>query len=193
MEKKLALANIFCIFALSRKSSCRFHLEAYDSCETTFLYLETHKLMTQADLVRIYFSKGDVYNSWSYCFNEQCPLARECARYLSVTYKKPEQTKGYAIYPDAYHDNKCEHFLQLRLLKMAYGFTKLLDELKRKDEGSFRIHMASYFGSRTSFYRYKLGQTGLVPEQQQYILEWCKRHGYTDMKFDRYTEEVNYL
>ena len=76
---------------------------------------------------------------------------------------------------------------------MAYGFTKLLDELKRKDEGSFRIHMASYFGSRTSFYRYKLGQTGLVPEQQQYILEWCKRHGYTNMKFDRYTEEVNYL
>ena len=149
--------------------------------------------MTQADLVRIYFSKGDVYNSWSYCFNEQCPLAQECARYLSVTYKKPEQTKGYAIYPDAYHDNKCEHFLQLRLLKMAYGFTKLLDELKRKDEGSFRIHMASYFGSRTSFYRYKLGQTGLVPEQQEYILEWCQRHGYTNMKFDRYTEEVNYL
>lgn len=36
VEKRLALANIFCIFAHSRKSSCRFHLEAYDSCETTF-------------------------------------------------------------------------------------------------------------------------------------------------------------
>lgn len=25
--------------------------------------------MTQADLVRLYFAKGDVYNSWNYCFN----------------------------------------------------------------------------------------------------------------------------
>ena len=74
----------------------------------------------------------------------------------------------------------------------AYGFEKILDELKRKDEGSFRVHMTSYFGSSTSYYRYKLGQTGLVPEQQQYILQWCKGRGYTNMRFDRYTEEVNY-
>lgn len=36
VEKKLAVSNIFCIFATNRKNSCRFHLEAYDSCETTF-------------------------------------------------------------------------------------------------------------------------------------------------------------
>ena len=148
--------------------------------------------MTQADLVRLYFAKGDVYNSWSYCFNQQCPLAQECAHYLSVTYKNPEQTKGYAIYPDAYHDNKCEQFLQLQMIKMAYGFMNILEELKRKDEAAFRIHMTSYFGSKTSYYRYKLGQTGLVPEQQQYVLKWCQQHGYTNMRFDRYAEEVNY-
>lgn len=148
--------------------------------------------MTQADLVRLYLAKGDVYNSWSYCFNQQCPLAQECAHYLSVTYKNPEQTKGYAIYPDAYHDNKCEHFLQLQMIKMAYGFTNILEELKRKDEATFRIHMTSYFGSKTSYYRYKLGQTELVPEQQQYVLKWCQQHGYTNMRFDRYAEEVNY-
>lgn len=106
--------------------------------------------------------------------------------------QKPEQTKGYAIYPDAYHDNKCEHFLQLQMMKMAYGFMNILEELKRKDEASFRVHMTSYFGSKTSYYRYKLGQTGLVPEQQQYVLKWCQQHGYTNMRFDRYVEEVNY-
>ena len=147
--------------------------------------------MTQADLVRLYFNKESAYNSWDYCFNQQCPLAQECAHYLSVTYKKPEQTKGYAIYPDAYHDNKCEHFLQLQMMKMAYGFTDILEELKRKDEATFRVHMTSYFGSKTSYYRYKLGQTGLVPEQQQYVLKWCQQHGYTNMRFDRYAEEVN--
>lgn len=35
VEKKLAVSNIFCIFATNRKNSCRFHLEANDSCETT--------------------------------------------------------------------------------------------------------------------------------------------------------------
>jgi hypothetical protein len=44
--------------------------------------------MTQADLVRLYFNKENAYNSWDYCFNQQCPLALECAHYLSVTYKK---------------------------------------------------------------------------------------------------------
>lgn len=34
-RKRLAVSNIFCIFATNRKKSCRFHLEAYDSCETT--------------------------------------------------------------------------------------------------------------------------------------------------------------
>ena len=34
-RKRLAVSNIFCIFATNRKNSCRFHLEAYDSCETT--------------------------------------------------------------------------------------------------------------------------------------------------------------
>ena len=36
--------------------------------------------MTQADLVRLLFAKGDEGFSWKYCFNEQCPLANECAR-----------------------------------------------------------------------------------------------------------------
>lgn len=159
---------------------------------TTEAFCDAARELTGADLVRLYFNKESAYNSWDYCFNQQCPLAQECAHYLSVTYKKPEQTKGYAIYPDAYHDNKCEHFLQLQMMKMAYGFMNILEELKRKDEASFRVHMTSYFGSKTSYYRYKLGQTGLVPEQQQYVLKWCQQHGYTDMRFDRYAEEVNY-
>lgn len=34
-RKRLAVSNIFCIFATNRKNSCRFHQEACDSCETT--------------------------------------------------------------------------------------------------------------------------------------------------------------
>jgi len=87
--------------------------------------------MTQADLVRLFFAKGEKPTYWKYCFNKQCPLADECAHQLSVAYKDPEQTDGYSIFPDAYQDGKCKHFHQMKLTKMAYGLEKILDELKR--------------------------------------------------------------
>lgn len=146
--------------------------------------------MTQADLVRIFFANGETPTYWQYCFNEQCPLAQECAHQLSVTYKDPEQTDGYSIFPDANKNGKCKHFLQLRLVKRAYGMEHILDELKRKDSTEFRMRMTAYFGSNTSYYRFKLGQTALEPEQQQYILAWCKKHGYDNLKFDKYIEEI---
>ncbi len=110
--------------------------------------------MTQADLVRLLFAKGDEGFSWKY--------------------------------------GKCEHFMQIHLVKMAYGLEKMLDELRKKDVKVFKSSMISYFGSRTSYYRYKLGQTRIIPEQQQYILQWCKDQGYENMVFDRYTEELDY-
>lgn len=146
--------------------------------------------MTQADLVRLYFANGETRTYWQYCFNEQCPHAQECAHQLSVAYKDPELTDGRSIFPDALKDGKCKYFLQLHIVKMAYGMEHILDDLKRKDLRDFRIRMTSYFGSNTSYYRYKLGQTALLPEQQQYILMWCKEHGYDNLKFDKYTEEV---
>ena len=72
------------------------------------------------------------------------------------------------------------------------GLEKMLDELKKKDVKVFKSSMISYFGSRASYYRYKLGQTRIIPEQQQYILQWCKDQGYENMVFDRYTEELDY-
>lgn len=38
--------------------------------------------MTQADLVRLYFANGESHSTWTYCFNQQCPLAQQCARYV---------------------------------------------------------------------------------------------------------------
>lgn len=35
-RKRLAVSNIFLYFCNQQENSCRFHLEAYDSCETTF-------------------------------------------------------------------------------------------------------------------------------------------------------------
>lgn len=149
--------------------------------------------MTQEDLVRFFFAKDGKPTYWEYCFNEQCPLAKECIHQLSAAFKDSELTHGSAIFPDAYRDGTCKHFLQFHLVKTAWGFVNILQELKKRDEASFRVRMISYFGSSTSFYRYKLGQIPLKTEQQQYVLGYLKSLGYDHLQFDRYTEEIEYM
>lgn len=149
--------------------------------------------MTQEDLVRFFFAKDGNPTDWEYCFNGQCPLAKECIHQLSVAFKDSDLTHGNAIFPDAYRNGTCKHFQQFHLVKTAWGFVNILQELKKKDEGNFRENMTLYFGSSTSFYRYKLGQIPIKTEQQRYVLDYLKNLGYDHLQFDRYTEEIEFL
>lgn len=146
--------------------------------------------MTQEDLVNLFFAKGDVPSSWNYCFNKHCPWSKKCACQLSVAYKPSDLIRGYAIFPEAFSDGTCKYFIQLQLVKVAWGFNLILGELKHKDELAFRRAMTAYFGSGSAYYRYKLGQKPLMPQHQQYILGYLQRDGYTGLKFDKYTQEV---
>jgi len=42
--KSLHFDSFFYIFATNKNNSCRFHLEAYDSCETTIYQSYKHKI-----------------------------------------------------------------------------------------------------------------------------------------------------
>lgn len=147
--------------------------------------------MTQENLVRLYFGKSRRTADWEYCFNEGCPMSKECAHRLAVAFKGADETSGGAIFPDALRNGECSHFLQLQLVRTAWGFRAILPELKKKDELEFRSLLTCYFGSSTSYYRYKLGQTPITPPQQRYILGFLRERGYADLDFDRYTEEVD--
>lgn len=149
--------------------------------------------MRQQELVKLYFSRNEDTSSWEFCFNDGCPLAKECIHQLSVPFIEHDVTHGRAIFPHAYRKGSCQHFLQFRLTKIAWGFTHILSELRKKDEVNFRSSMISYFGSSTSFYRYKLGQVPISTCQQQYVLDYLKNMGYDNLAFDRYTEELEYL
>ena len=77
--------------------------------------------MTQEDLVRLYFANGESHSTWTYCFNQQCPLAQQCARYLSVTYKDPgifaTSKKSSCRFHLEAHDS-CETTLKLKNKKI---------------------------------------------------------------------------
>lgn len=76
--------------------------------------------------------------------------------------------------------------------EMAWGFDKLFAEMKVKDAPALRAEMRDYLGSKGQYYRYKLGQLKLLPEQQAYIKQLFARYGYKDVEFDHFSEEIDF-
>lgn len=149
--------------------------------------------MKQENLVRLYFEKNTKNANLEYCFNAECPLSKGCVHQLAVAFKDADETSGRSIFPDAMQNGECAHFQQLQLVKTAWGFNSILPELKKKDEAEFRSLLTYYFGSSTSYYRYKLGQSPITPCQQRYILGYLREKGYAGLDFDCYTEEVDFI
>lgn len=65
-------------------------------------------------------------------------------------------------------------------------------EVKVKDAPLLRSEMRSYLGSKGQYYRYKLGQQKLLPEQQEHIKQLFARFGYKDVDFDYFAEEIDF-
>lgn len=121
--------------------------------------------MDEKELLRKAFEYGEMPGIITYCFTELCPMKNNCIHYLASLYKNDDTKRGHAIFPNALKDGKCEFFAPLRIVKMAWGFDKLFAEVKLKDAPQLRSEMRSYLGSKGQYYRYKLGQLKLVPEQ----------------------------
>ena len=60
------------------------------------------------------------------------------------------------------------------------------------DAPTLRAEMRSYLGSKGQYYRYKLGQLKLLPEQQKYIKQLFARYGYKDVEFEHFSEEIDF-
>lgn len=148
--------------------------------------------MDKKELLKKAFEYGNVPSLISYCFTEQCPMKNECIHYLSSLYKSDDIKQGHAIFPNALQDGKCQFFAPLRVVKMAWGFANLFAEVKVKDAPRLRSEMRDYLGSKGQYYRYKLGQLKLLPEQQVYIKQIFARFGYKDVEFEHFSDEIDF-
>lgn len=148
--------------------------------------------MDEKELLRKAFESGEVPGIITYCFTELCPMKNNCIHYLASLYKNDDTKRGHAIFPNALKYGKCEFFAPLRIVKMAWGFDKLFAEVKVKDAPLLRSEMRSYLGSKGQYYRYKLGQQKLVPEQQEHIKQLFARFGYKDVDFEYFAEEIDF-
>ena len=61
-----------------------------------------------------------------------------------------------------------------------------------RENGMGIREMRDYLGSKGQYYRYKLGQLKLLPEQQKYIKQLFARYGYKDVEFEHFSDEIDF-
>ena len=72
-------------------------------------------------------------------------------------------------------------------VKMAWGFSKLFEEVKSKHERELRTAMQQYLNGTSNYYRYNNGERMLNEEQQEWIIQLFQRSGYTEnLSFEHY-------
>ncbi len=132
--------------------------------------------------------------SFTRCFDEKCPHAAACSRYLAGRFIPEGWTTGPAVYPTARQGDRCALFRPTRVIRAAYGFDKLFEEVKHKHTSLLRRRVKSYLGGNSAYYRFHHGERMLTPEQQERIIALFRSYGYTEeLRFDHYRELYDFL
>ena len=133
---------------------------------------------------------NDVPMGYSLCFNNECANKACCMHYQARLLMPKERYYGQAIYPTAWQDGACKAFREKRLVRKAWGFTKLYHNIPHRDVAEARRCVRNYFsGGCGPYYRYHHGENLLSPEQQEDVMKIIAQYGSTDgIRFDNYVE-----
>jgi len=95
---------------------------------------------------------------------------------------------GSAIFPTAWQDGNCKFFREKRLVRKAWGFTKLYDNVPQRQKAEARQSVHAFFGRGNGpYYRVHHGENMLSPEQQAKIMQIIAQFGSIDgIRFDHY-------
>lgn len=127
---------------------------------------------------------------YRYCFNTGCPRESTCMRHFAAEHVSPQTTVGRAVFPTALQaDGSCKEFKEKRVIRAAWGFTKLFRDVKERHASLLRGKIKAYLGGNGTYYRYQHGERLLTPEQQQWIFDLFRKYGYTEgLEFEGYHE-----
>ena len=122
------------------------------------------------------------------CFNEECLLRDKCMHYQAYLLKGGTQLAGSAIYPEAWKDGKCQRFNEVKMVKKAWGFTHIYNNVPRYQRAEARQRVMNYFSRGCGpYYRYHHGENKLSPREQEDIIAILAKFGTTEgIAFDHY-------
>ena len=127
------------------------------------------------------------YN-FSRCFNDQCPQALKCLRYIAAQNETADYLYISIVNPARYpaDGNQCECFKTAVKVHVAWGLKRLLDRIPYEDAVSIRIQMVGHYGKTGSI----VENGGLMPKDQAYIKQLFRNKGIKEEPtYQHYTEE----
>jgi len=128
---------------------------------------------------------------WGYalCFNDGCNRKDNCMHYHArLLTAQQEQFTGQAVYPTAWQNGECRCYCEKKLVRKAWGFSHLYDNVPKQKIAEARKCVRSYFSAGMGpYYRVHHGENMLTPKQQDDIMQILARFGSTDgIRFDHY-------
>lgn len=95
-------------------------------------------------------------------------------------------------YPNAVKkDGVCKYYKAYKTIRTAWGFRKIMENIKVTDANAIRQELRLFFGNNSRYYRYFNGKRRLTEKQKVWIEKLFESYGYADIQFDRNLEEVD--
>lgn len=132
--------------------------------------------------------------TYTICLNEQCVKREECLRYLLSRHVTKENLSLHVVNPKNYpaEGKTCASFRSARKIRVAWGLSKLYEEMPAKIARSVHAAIEAHF-SHGQYYRYRNKTLGLLPADQKYIVNVCRKYGWEQPPvFDEFTEEYDW-
>lgn len=139
-------------------------------------------------------NRQDIPMGYPLCFNSECTEKDRCMHYQARLLVSLERHYGSAVFPTAWQDGPCKCFREKRLVKKAWGFSHLYDNVPQRQKAEARQCVHAFFGrGNGTYYRIHHGENLLSPEKQNKIMKIIARFGSTDgIKFDHYVTDWDF-
>ena len=128
------------------------------------------------------------------CFNNDCKLRETCMHYQAGLLQPADKLSGHAVFPQAWKSGTCKRYLEKKIVRKAWGFSRIYRNVPQKEKAEARMYVKNYFSSGNGpYYRYYHGENLLSPKQQEDIMKILADYGPTeDLAFDHYVTDFDF-
>ena len=128
------------------------------------------------------------------CFNSDCKLRETCMHYQAGLLQPADKLSGHAVFPQAWKSGTCKCYLEKKIVRKAWGFSRIYRNVPHNQKAEARMYVKSYFSSGNGpYYRYHHGENLLSPKQQEDIMKILADYGPTeDLAFDHYVTDFDF-
>ena len=152
------------------------------------------KVKTKMNMKEKELKAEDIPWGYALCFNDACNRKGSCMHYQARLLNVQDRHTGQAVYPTAWQQGECPCYCEKRMVKKAWGFKHLYDNVPKYFKTEARRRVRSYFSAGMGpYYRVYHGENMLTPTQQHDILQILAQYGSTeDIKFDHYETDWDF-